>query len=341
MALTRRKFLIQVPLAAALFSACGARQTASQTGRHYAELGSTAGAGRAERVLVCMPDNEHARQVWTGLCDELSADIQLIGVLVQRKQDSASIHEAITRHRPSALVLINNPTVAAYREYQRANRAASYPPAVIVMTSLLEQKGLGILNATGIRYEVPLITVVSNLRSLITHPVARVGVIRRAAFTGLVEFEATLAKRENVSVVSQVVSPSPNPSEIKAALRRLKHQVDALWVLNDDHLLTRQLLSEGWVAGLEEHPYIPTLVGARSLVTAGGSFGDFAVLPDHTALGTQAAGILFDARDNGWAFENTEVQLPVSTTTVMDYLRANELFALREDALSKVDVVLK
>jgi ABC-type uncharacterized transport system substrate-binding protein len=290
---------------------------------------------------VLMPDNQHTRQVWTGLSDELAAELQLIAVLIESRSDTASIAEAIARHRPSALVLINNPTVAAYREYQRQTSLASYPPAVIVMTSLLEQKGHGILNATGIRYEVPLVTVVTNLRSLLERPVSRVGVIRRSAFAGLVEFESGLAKRENVSVVSHVVSSGPNASEIKAALRAIKREADALWVLNDDRLLTRALLGEGWVAGLEEHPTIPTIVGARSLVAAGGSFGDFAVLPDHTALGTQAAGMLFDARDNGWAFENTDVQLPVSTTTVMDFLKASDSFALRQDALSRVDVVLK
>jgi hypothetical protein len=144
-------------------------------------------------------------------------------------------------------------------------------------------------------------------------------------------------------VVSEVVSQEPNASELKRAIRRIKQQgTHALWVLNDDRLLSPKLIAQGWLPGINERPWIPTIVGAASLVSAAGSFGTFAVLPDHTALGAQAAELVLDIADNGWSLpEDTQIQLPLSTTTAVDFMQAEQRFALRDDALSQVDSILR
>jgi hypothetical protein len=182
---------------------------------------------------------------------------------------------------------------------------------------------------------------VTNLRRLITTPLDRVGVLRRQPFRELVSAEAALARREKVAVVSEELSETPNASEIKAAVRSVKRKAQVLWVLNDDRVLTPNLLTDGWLVGTSERPFIPTIVGARSLIVAGSGFGDFAILPDHTALGTQVAGILLTARERGWALASTEVEPPLSTTTIMDVRQVSDRFKLRSDALSQVDVLLR
>ena len=65
------------------------------------------------------------------------------------------------------------------------------------------------------------------------------------------------------------------------------------------------------------------------------------MLPDHTALGTQTASMLFDIADNAWRIpEGDPTQLPLSTTTTIDLQQARERFSLREDALSQVDRIV-
>jgi hypothetical protein len=145
-----------------------------------------------------------------------------------------------------------------------------------------------------------------------------------------------------VAVVEESVGVEPNPSEIKRAIRRLKQRADVIWVLNDDHLLTPGLITEAWLPGLDERPWLPTIVGAASLVSPQHSFGTFAVLPDHLALGAQAAGLLLDIAAEGWRLDaGTSVQLPLSTTTTIDLVQVRERFALQEDALQQVDRILE
>jgi len=288
-----------------------------------------------------MPETRQTSEVWRGLSDELGHEFELIALRTEGDDVSGSIARGIDRYRPAGLVLMNNPTVDGYRRVQAHAQNAQFPPSVIVMSSFLEGKPAHLRAATGISYEVPLITVVTNLRKLIATPIDRVGVIHRGALSGFVRRQAALAHREQTAVVREEVSQSPNASEIKRALRRLKQRCDAIWVLNDDKLLTPRLLADGWLHGLNEPPFVPTIVGAASLVSPTQSFGTFAVLPDHTALGTQAANLLMDIADNDWVLPNSGTQLPLSTTTTVDLTQAKERFALRPSALAQVDKVLE
>lgn len=293
-------------------------------------------------MLVCMPDTSQTRQVWTGLCDDLGKQYRLVAVHADASDASRAIAEGMRRYQPSGLVLMNNPTVAAYRTLQKSSPHAVFPPAVIVMTSFLDGRSQQLLATTGISYEVPLITVVTNLRKLIVRPIERIGVVVRPGLTGFVRRQAELARREQITVFEEKVDTRCNASELKRALRRLKQHVDALWILNDDRLLTPQLITEGWIPGLNERPWSPAIVGAASLVSPGQSFGTFAVLPDHIALGSQAASLLFDIADNGWVVPpDAQIQSPLSTTTTVDLVQAKERFELRADALQKVDRVLE
>jgi putative ABC transport system substrate-binding protein len=293
-------------------------------------------------VVVFMPETKQTREVWTGLSDELRDDFSLVAVKVQGSNAAAIIARAMREHRPSGTVLMNNPTVLAYREYQRARGTGPFPPAIIVMTSFLDGRPDQVAGAMGISYEIPLITVVTNLRRLIATPIERVGVVRREPLAGFVARQAALGKREQIQVVEASVSADPNPSELKRALRNLKQDCDALWILNDDRLLSQSQIAHGWLPGLNERPWVPAIVGAASLVSPTQSFGTFAMLPDHTALGTQAANLVFDIAENGWRLlPDGEVELPLSTTTAMDLVQVEERFALRTDALAQVDRILR
>ncbi|HEY6079956.1 MAG TPA: hypothetical protein VIW29_14180 [Polyangiaceae bacterium] len=344
MALTRRSFIAGVPaLAGAGLLGCtaavGERESATTGNVLYATRAAKAGS---KSILVCMPDTRQTSEVWRGLSDELASEYELVALRAEGSNVSATIAGGIKRYQPSGLVLMNNPTVDGYRRLQAQAKSTAFPPSVIVMSSFLEGNQAKLRGATGISYEVPLITVVTNLRKLIATPIDRIGVVHRPSLAGFVRRQAALAGREQTAVVSEEVSQAPNSSEIKRALRRLKQRCDAIWVLNDDRLLTPRLLADGWLHGLNEPRWVPTIVGAASLVSPSQSFGTFAVLPDHTALGGQAASLLLDIADNGWQLPGSgAAQLPLSTTTTVDLSQAKERFALRPSALAQVDKVLE
>src|SRR6187551_519177 len=152
MALTRRELLTLVAGSTAL-AACGGVSAQSRGSRDYQELHKNLSAGR-ETVLVCMPETRQTQQAWTGLNDELGQEFGLIAVRIEGRDDDGVIAEAVKRHRPAGVVLMNNPTVTAYRRYESELTSAKRVPNVAIMTSFLQARRLG-PNATGVAYEVP------------------------------------------------------------------------------------------------------------------------------------------------------------------------------------------
>jgi hypothetical protein len=340
----RRTFLLAAPVCGAAALGCSSTGERREAATAYTELtvSHPKKGGSPRNILVCMPRTDQTQEVWTGLRDELANDFRLVVVEVKDRDGAPAIAEGVRRHRPSAIVLMNNPTLSAYREFQQAAVEKSFPPAVIVMTSFLEHRPRELLAATGIGYEIPLITVVTNLRKLIAGRIERIGVVVRSPLQGFVAEQVTLAARERITVFPEEVSFDPNAAELKRALRSVKQRVEALWILNDDRLLTPRLIADGWLPALNERPWVASIVGARSLVSSVQSFGTFAVLPDHTALGAQAASMILDLAEHGFSLpEDAAVQLPLSTTTTVDLIQARERFTLRPDALQRIDRVLQ
>jgi len=112
-----------------------------------------------------------------------------------------------------------------------------------------------------------------------------------------------------------------------------------LWVLNDNRLLRDSaFLNEAWRPGIESLG-VPVIVGAEPLMKSV-PIGTFAVLPDHLALGTQAANLILDLSDTGWPAAQHPVELPLSTTNALNVARARDRFGLREGALDRIDQIV-
>jgi hypothetical protein len=295
-------------------------------------------------VLVAMPDSEAFRSVRRTLVAEVKKDFDVATEVVGAHTTAAEFTSLVERNHPQCVVLMDNPTVRLYREYQRTRRAPGPPPpAIVVMSSFLEELRAELANASGVAYEVPGVTAFVNLRSVIERPVARVGVIHRPAFRRFLERQKALAAKEQITLVPVEVPADPSAADLRAALRSLNEtgQIDALWVLNDNLLLKdARFLESAWRPAIASLG-VPVVVGVPTLVTAEARFGTFAVLPDLDALGVQAANMIFEVADSDWRADTHPVELPISTVTVVNMRQLREKFGLREGASRRIDKALE
>jgi ABC-type uncharacterized transport system substrate-binding protein len=179
------------------------------------------------------------------------------------------------------------------------------------------------------------------LRSLVTAPIERVGVIHRKGFQRYVREQAALAKSEEIQVVAVEVPNDASPQDVADALSKLAKRVDALWVLNDNALLTPDHIRGGWLPVLEERA-LPTIVGISGLVTKDVRFGTFAVIPDLGALGIQAATLVYDLAHNGWQIPAGQgIEEPLSVHAILDVDSARAHFGFKENMLGEITEVAK
>ena len=294
------------------------------------------------RILIVHPDSESSKQVMAGLADEVGEDLELVSVEFTSGMTTDEFGAILKTHNADALVLMNNPTVELYRAYQSLQpKNTAFPPAVMMLTSFLEKTSNGIQNATGINYEVAAVSSMVNLRNLVEAKVERVGVIYRDSFEDFVQEQAAMAAQEKIQFVTRRIRSGQTDRELKPLLRQLLvADIDALWVLNDNQLLSPSTVSKVWLPALK-HNQFPIVVGVQALVSSGFRFGTFALLPDHEALGVQAAQLLFELEESDWQAEGIAVQEPVAVKKVLNVSEARRFTKLNQEALRNIDVLIE
>lgn len=294
-------------------------------------------------VLVLGPQIAAANQVVSGLADELADPYQIVERRVTAETPVEVLSQIMRTIEPRVLVLLDNPTVRLYRAFQATRPPGTrFPPAIVLMAAFLDQASAGLQNTTGISYEVPAVTGFVNLRSLLGRPLRKVGVLYRHGFEGLVARQGELAASEGFTLAGRALDEGDRLKAVKRGLRRLLDydHVDAIWVLNDNALVDPALLARAWLPVLR-HGHVPVLVGVSSLVSAKLGFGTFAVLPDHRALGAQAARLIDDLAEANWVVGARRAQLPIAVEKVLDGDLARSLGPLREEKLREVDRLIE
>jgi hypothetical protein len=295
----------------------------------------------AQTILIAMPTLGDFVDVRRGLVTEVQKNFNVTTLAVTEKTTAAELGAIIDRTSPACVVLMNNSTVTLFRQYKDSRGANPAPPAVVVMASFLERLRATLPHSTGIAYEVPGVTMVRNLRTIITAPVHKVGVIYRPVFKDFIEKQKVLAASEQVEFVAVEVAKEITAEDLKTAIVSLatKSKVDALWMINDNGLIRDgRFLDESWRAALKEVK-LPLIVGLPNLIDPISPLGTLAVVPDHETLGLQTANLIFDVADDGWRVEDHAIELPLSVKTIVDVKQARENFGLQPDALRHIDRV--
>ncbi len=291
------------------------------------------------RILVLSPEAEATRTVIHTLRDELSEDFDVyVRTVDPPETTSKDVERLMTKLRPAAVVLLDNPTVGLYRDWStRAEK--TLPVAVILMASFAAELQKSVPNSIAIPYEVPSVNAFAEARTIFSPPFEKVGVVYRSQFSGYVQKQADLAKVEGFELLRAVVPEEPTVEDLRRALEQLKREgIEALWVLNDNALLTTALTTRGWLP-FSKHFRGPIVVGVPSLVEAPASFGTFAAIPDAEALGVQAADLVYDLRDRNFELDR-RVELPQSAHVFVNGERGRRV-GFETNHLDYVDVLVE
>lgn len=342
MAMMRMLRCFALALSFAAFVGCGNRSATGLDKTSKSAFQDAPARAGADSVVVFLPDSTHTRQAWETLKDELQGTFNVVTRVVTSETATEELEREIAGARPRGVVLMGNLPMNLYLKYQAKHVGERIPPAVVVMASFFDEQRPLFRNATGIAYEIPGISTFVSLRSFVYARVQRVGVVHRPLFARYVGKQAELARVEQVDLVPVEVSSDPGPYEIRGALDRLLNQekVDAIWVLNDNTLLEPELVAKGWLHMLHKTPKL-VVVGVGSLVDTRLHFGSFAMLPDHAGLGVQTANLIFKLADEGWDASAQPTELPISVQTVVDLPWTSTHFQVREDALERIDRIVR
>jgi hypothetical protein len=303
------------------------------------------GLAAKEPILVVRTYSATVDTLIRVIAQELNEDFTLSQLIVDSVSTSTAIRDAMEALHPKIAILVDNLPIVLYKEYQRS-LPDSLPvvPTVSLLAVNVDRVIGSLKNAIGIRYEIPVVTSTVNMRFLLGVPLENVGVIYRDFMSDVIETNRQYCFKEGINIVSY---PLPNEKlDYAYALRKgLKslladHKVKALWVVNDNVLLIPALIDNVWVPMTKKYK-IPVIVGVESLVSPLLNFGTYAVLPEHHALGSQVAQMVYRIMDNQWNTAGLQVQPPVSVCDIVNLAQTQKRFPIQEDKIGEIDRVLK
>ncbi|OUS31123.1 hypothetical protein A9Q99_04735 [Gammaproteobacteria bacterium 45_16_T64] len=297
-----------------------------------------------DSILIVRPSGHHFEQIVSGISDELAGELRYEDIVFDAKSTKSDLYAVIERYQPRAIVLMGNRQLKLFRGLQEDRPAISLPPSIAVAALFIDRVLAGSKNVTGILYEIPAVTSLVSLRSITAKNIKRVGVLYRHDMIDMIEENRRYCESEGIELVSVGISDSDANStrKTKQALRKLADKsIDALWISNDSRLLTRDLITRSWMPFMTRFNK-PVVVGVETLTKTQLNMGSLAVFPDHTGLGAQTAGKIFDLMDNRWKIEGETFEQPLSVIKHVNVkISQDRGIRFKESKLLQVDKVIR
>ncbi len=264
-------------------------------------------------ALIIRGKSENFDEVVRGIYDDVEGEVLLHELIVKTGASVKQIEKRFGELKPDLVILIGNKAVNLYIQFQLKNSEMKFPPAIAVAALFIDQFAKKLKNATAIRYEIPAVTSAVTMRTVLDRPVKKLGVIYREWMDDIFKENRRYCQSEGIELIGiKLPNKSGNMEiRIKRALNRLNKKVDALWIINDNSLLTSKSIAEAWLP-LRKQSKIPAIVGIKLFMTRF-PLGSFAIVPDDYALGAQTAGMIFEIMENDWLLEGIGIQHPLST----------------------------
>lgn len=297
----------------------------------------------ANTALVLRAPGNDFSEVVNGMSDDLEGDIRFSELVVNADTRVGDVATQIKKQQPKVIVLIGNSSVNLYTKYQQAFPEQKFPPSIALAALFVDKFIPFIKNATGIRYEIPLVTSVVNMRLLMKKQIKKVGVVYRSWMQDIFDENVAYCQAEGIELIGGKL-----PNKDRNMNRKIKHQlqelidqeVDVIWLLNDNQLINQKALKKVWLP-LIKRSKMPVIVGIKSLLATKLNLGSFAIVPDHYGLGVQASSVLLEIMENNWSIVDQSIEHPLSVKQIVNVTILNKRsIQYKKSLLSQVDDVI-
>ncbi len=247
-----------------------------------------------------------------------------------------------------ALILMDTKAVKTTMELEKFDSTFKALPKFVFMTLMVESTARGLSNICGIKFEVPIYTVITNFRIISQKDFSRVGVFYRKSFSSYVEEARKLLGKEQISLSAVCVDCGENgPAEalkiMNASLDRLVKQdkVELFFIPADNLIVNSQTLKKFWIKKVKRMK-LPALAPFDILTSSKFGVTVFSADPDLPQLGVQAANQIVDHFENKTPLNEIGFEPTISIKSTLNSRVAADLYwKLRDDKLGRITTIVK
>jgi len=237
------------------------------------------------------------------------------------------IRELARERRPVAVFALGAQAAAL------ANAELPDLPMVFAMVRDWQARGLERPGAAGVTLEIPVDDLLTRYK-LMLPKLRHVGVICSADTPArfLASANEAAQRLDLQLVVEKVIAPS----DVASAYKRLRGDIDALWMIPDPGVVTKKNFA--YLADRTRNDEIAFLAFSESFVQAGALL---AVTPSYATMGSQAAALVERLLDSAQRRDQPFVQSPLGTRSVINAATARAVgLTLDATLMSMADVII-
>lgn len=297
--------------------------------------------GAPNKLLFLSSQGAAFEQVIHAIKSDLDEEFQFT-VINAETTSEAQLKIALDTIAPHLIVLLGNTSITLYKNFLISLEGQTQAiPSIALLALQIDQHTRALKNSTGILYEVPLVISAVKLRTLSQKPTIKLGVVHRQIMTDHVAINTDFVRKEGFELIAESIPNNASLADVSDALKRLRRKhIDALWILNDSHLLSARMIRTVWLKQLARIR-APVIVGTPNLVNTKLPMGMLSVYPDLDALGLQAANFIVSIQAQSWRADNAPVQQPLSVVTKFNLDLARQWrIPVNEPVLLELDELL-
>lgn len=302
-------------------------------------------------MMALMPADTQFQTVLAGIRAELDTSYA-IDVIDMSKQFNVGEAANICRQKSvKALLLMDRKAILAAQELQKADNAFAAMPKFVYMTLLVEASTKGLSNVAGIKFEVPIYTLVTNFRIISQKDFSKVGIFYRKSYTATIDEAKKLLGKEQFSLQTVCVDCEQNEkATAQDALKVMKKSLDKMikdqgaevfLVPADNLVVNNTSLSEFWLEKVKTKK-LPVIAPLDMLASPKIGLAVFTADPDLPQLGAQAANQIIEFFENETPLSSIGFEPTISIKSTLNQNVAKEQgWKLKAEKLGRINKIIK
>jgi hypothetical protein len=302
-------------------------------------------------LVAIIPAEEQFQKVLDGLRSELGTNYHVDMIDINKTTKTEDIASTFKNSGAKALVLMDSKAVKMALELQKFDSSFITIPKFVMMTLMVDVTTKGLSNISGITFEVPAYTLITNFRIISQKDFSRVGIFYRKSFLGSIEEASRLLGKEQFTLNSICIdcekSDKSTPEDaIKIMSKefdkmRKAKSVDIFLSLADNLVINNKSISEFWLSKVKKQRY-PVIAPLDMLANPQIALAMFTAYPDLTQIGTQAANQIIDHFENNLPMNEIGFEKTISIKSTLNANVAKELnWKLKEEKLNRINTIIK
>jgi|WetSurMetagenome_2_1015567.scaffolds.fasta_scaffold13409_3 ABC-type uncharacterized transport system substrate-binding protein len=302
-------------------------------------------------MMAFMPADTQFQTVLAGIRAELDTSYAIGVVDMSKPFTVQEVAKKCRNNDVKGLILMDRKAILAAQDLQKTDSAFATMPKFVYMTLMVEASTKGLSNVAGIKFEVPVYTLVTNFRIISQKDFSKVGIFYRKSYSNSIEEAKKLLSKEQFSLQTVCVDcEQTEKTTPQDALKVMKKSFDKMvkeqgsevfLVLADNLVVNNASLTEFWIEKVKKKK-VPVIAPLDMLASAQIGLAVFTADPDLPQLGAQAANQIVEFFENETPLKTIGFEPTISIKSTLNQAVAKEIgWKLKADKLGRINKMIK